>query len=141
MCVATRVTFLDWNVNNTEIAEVEPDSTPSSTGKVIGPYTVFLDVVNVIPMTTEFINVTTRLVVRLSDLMIGSTVSCSRASLQESVNISYTIRGKCTRYPANISIKGGDSCEKCWWWVGRHHLTKGSCSILYRSMVYVRQKP
>ena len=94
-CVATRVAFLDWRINNSDIVDFNAGDSPSPTGMIFTPYTVFLDVVNLISMTSNA-NITSRLVVNLSDLMIGDHISCSHLGLNDSVTISYTLRGNYT---------------------------------------------
>ena len=91
-CIATGVHFLDWEENGVEIEDFTAGNTPSPSGMVIGPYTVFLDVVNIIPMTSTA-NITTRLVVNLTHLMIGDQISCTQLSLRDSLFIRYIRRG------------------------------------------------
>ena len=89
-CVATGVTFINWQANNRRIAGFNAGQQHAQ--EFSPPYTVFLDEVNV-DMMTELANMTSRIVVNMSDLVTGVQLSCSQLSIKRVLNISYVIRG------------------------------------------------
>ena len=62
------------------------------TEEFVYPFTLFLDMVSVVP-PNSIANLTSRLVVNLSDLMSGDEISCSQLTIQRSKILSYTPRG------------------------------------------------
>ena len=96
-CVGVEVGFLDWNRNGTKIGDFTAgDMEPMEV--FVHPFTLLLDMVTVIP-TTSVANITSRLLVDISDLISGDQISCSQVRKKSSKTLSYTLRGNyATKY-------------------------------------------
>ena len=90
-CTTEDVSFLSWQRNREEI---EPNfnigDTPRSV--VSGLYTLFLDEIHV-GQLRQVANMSSRLVVNLTDLMDGDKVTCKELVAQDSINLHYKIQG------------------------------------------------
>ena len=91
ICIATGVAFFGWFRNGVEI---EDFNLGDPTGMiVVPPYTLFLDRASVFSQMSPEANFTSRLVVNLSFLMNGDSISCSQFNVGASYVINYAIRG------------------------------------------------
>ena len=91
ICIATGVAFLDWFRNGIEIEDFNLADQKQMI--VVPPYTLFLDRVSVLPQMISEANFTSRLVVNLSHLMSGDSISCSQVNVGASIVLSYMLRG------------------------------------------------
>ena len=93
-CTTVDVSFLSWQRNREEI---EPNfnigDTPRSV--VSSLYTLFLDEIHV-GQLRQVANMSSRLVVNLTDLMDGDKVTCKELVAQDSINLHYKIQGICS---------------------------------------------
>ena len=98
-CVGVKVSFLDWDRNGMEIRDFNAGDS-GQTVLFVHPFTVFLDMVTIVSVSSVTIaNITSRLVVNISDLMSGDQISCSQFPIESSKNLSYTLRGNyATKY-------------------------------------------
>ena len=91
ICIATGVAFLGWFRNGMEIEDFNLADQKQMI--IVPPYTLFLDRVSVFPQMTSEANFTSRLVVNLTRLMNGDSISCSQIDVGASNVLSYTLRG------------------------------------------------
>ena len=93
-CTTVDVSFLSWQRNREEI---EPSFNIGDTPRnvVSGPYTLFLDGIHV-GQLRQVANMSSRLVVNLTDLMDGDQVTCKELVAQDSINLHYKIQGICS---------------------------------------------
>ena len=98
-CTATEVAFLNWFRNGIEIEDFNfADNHPQML--VVPPYLLFLDTVTIFPSGLQA-NITSRLVVNLSELMSGDNISCSQVNIGTSKLLSYALRGNCMNEVTN----------------------------------------
>ena len=94
-CVAVEASFLIWQRNGEEI---EPNFNIGDTPRTVGsgPYTLSLDEIHAVGLRQA--NMTSRLVINLTDLMNGDQVVCMELVAHNSVTLHYEIRGDCNNY-------------------------------------------
>ena len=93
-CIAVGVNRLEWQINGQLIGS--RFSAYDSPGRriTVGSYTLFLDMIS--PFTAAGVNMTSRLVVSLSNLRRGDLIACSslsRLETQSTGPIDYLLRG------------------------------------------------
>ena len=94
-CIALEASFLiSWQENGEEI---EPNfnigDIPKTVTVVNDPYTLLLDEISVGLRQDLVANMTSRLMINLTDLMNGDQVTCSELAAHDSVTLHYEIRG------------------------------------------------
>ena len=93
-CVGVEVNFLEWQRNGNSINVFTSNS---NEGKVLqeGPFTLFLD--SIIRSGGGTRNMTSRLVVNVSDLTIGDRITCienmDTQDRMDTVTLEYMLRG------------------------------------------------
>ena len=95
-CTAVDVSFLSWQRNGEEI---EPNFNIGDMPRRVasGLYTLFLNEIHVSQLRQlQVANMTSRLVVNLTDLVDGDKVTCKELVAQDSINLHYKIRGICS---------------------------------------------
>ena len=93
ICVAVEASFLSWQRNGEEI---EPNFNIGDTPRTVitGPYNLLLDEIRV-GRLRQVANLTSRLVVNLTDLMNGDQLTCKELVAQDSLTLHYKIQGDC----------------------------------------------
>ena len=91
-CVAVEASFLSWQRNGEEI---EPSFNIGDTPRTVvsGPYILSLDEIHAVGLRQA--NMTSRLVINLTDLMNSDQVVCMELVAHDSVTLHYEIRGDC----------------------------------------------
>ena len=90
-CIAVDVSFLGWQRNREEI---EPNFNIGDTPRnvVSGPYTLSLDEIHV-GQLRQVANMSSSLVVNLTELVNGDQVTCKELVAQDSITLHYKIQG------------------------------------------------
>lgn len=90
ICVAVEASFLSWQRNGEEI---EPNFNIGDTPRTVitEPYTLSLDKIHV--GLRQVANMTSRLVINLTDLMNGDQVTCKELVANDSMTLHYKIQG------------------------------------------------
>ena len=96
-CVAVEASFLSWQRSGEEI---EPNFNIGDTPRTVvsGPYNLSLDEIHV--GLRQVANMTSRLVINLTDLMDGDRVTCKELVANDSVTLHYKIQGECSKEEA-----------------------------------------
>ena len=91
VCVATDVSFLDWQINGVNI---QPTFNIGDNRMTINsdPYVLSLDRISADPMR-PVANMTIRLVANISNLTSGHRITCLELVTESTVILHYTLRG------------------------------------------------